>query len=162
MIIGILFLFITPPPPPPNNNKITIHLTESCLFSLHGPQSQAPSYASVIAHNRLAPKSFSTQFSLKCFAIKVLLFLFQVHVAQTSNTADHCLAFALSDPVEKELQDPCDHPHDKFCLSCGQLKTTMNEIKDQIKHLADKDDDLLYCYHQAAQAIESWKSHLLR
>ncbi len=38
----------------------------------------------------------------------------------------------------------------------------MNEIKDQIKHLADKDDDLLYCYHQAAQAIESWKSHLLR
>lgn len=28
--------------------------------------------------------------------------------------------------------------------------------------MAEKDDDLLYCYNQAAQAIESWKSHLLR
>ena len=28
--------------------------------------------------------------------------------------------------------------------------------------MADKDDDLLYCYQQAVLAIESWKSHLLR
>ena len=96
------------------------------------------------------------------FKIKVLSFLFQVHVAQTSSTADHCLSFALSDSKEKGLQEPCDHPHDKSCQSCEQLKTTLNELKDQIKILADKDDDLLYCYQQAAQAIESWKSHLLR
>lgn len=43
-----------------------------------------------------------------------------------------------------------------------QLKTILNELKDQIKILADKDDDLLYCYQQAAQAVESWKSDLLR
>ncbi|CAB4013395.1 Hypothetical predicted protein, partial [Paramuricea clavata] len=86
---------------------------------------------------------------------------FKVHVAQTSSTADHCLSLALSDSKEKRLHEPCDHPHDKSCQSCEQLKT-LNELKDQTKILADKDDDLLYCYQQAAQAIESWKSHLLR
>lgn len=81
---------------------------------------------------------------------------------QTSSTADHCLSFSLSDAKEKGLQETCDHTHDKSCQSCEQLKTTLNEIKEYIKYLAEKDDDLLYCYNQAAQAIESWKSHLLR
>jgi hypothetical protein len=96
------------------------------------------------------------------FEIKLLLFLFQVHVAQTSSTADHCLSFALSDSKKKGLQEPYNHPHDKPCQSSVQLKTILNELKDQIKILADKDDDLLYCYQQAAQAVESWKSDLLR
>ena len=81
---------------------------------------------------------------------------------QTSSIADHCLSFALSDSNEVVLQQPCDHLHDKFCQSCGQLKNTLNEIKEDIRKLSKSDDDLLYRYQQAVQAIESWKSHLLR
>ena len=81
---------------------------------------------------------------------------------KTSSIADHCLSFALSDSNEVVLQQPCDHLHDKFCQSCGQLKNTLNEIKEDIKKLSKSDDDLIYRYQQAVQAIESWKSHLLR
>ena len=72
------------------------------------------------------------------------------------------MSFALNDCKEKELQEPCDDPYDKSCQSCEILKTSLNELKDQIKNLVDKDDDLLYCYQRAVLAIESWKSHLLR
>lgn len=38
----------------------------------------------------------------------------------------------------------------------------MSLIEDSIKSLPEKDDDLLYSYSQAVQAINSWKAHLLR
>ena len=72
------------------------------------------------------------------------------------------MSFALSDCKDKELQELCDHLPDKSCQSCELLKTTLNELKDQIKNLADKDDDLLHSYQQAVLAIESWKPHLLQ
>lgn len=83
-------------------------------------------------------------------------------MSRTSSTADHCLSFALSDSQEPKLQQPCDHPHDDVCQSCEQLGTTLDEMEKQIKCLANNDDDLLYSFQQAVQAIESWKSHLLR
>lgn len=89
-------------------------------------------------------------------------YIFQVHVQQSSCIADHCLSFALSDSNETRLQQPCDHLHDKFCQSCEQLKSTLSEMGEHIKLLRKNDDDLLYRYQQANQAVESWRSHLLR
>ena len=85
-----------------------------------------------------------------------------MHIVQKSNTADHCLAFALSDPKEEAFQNKCDHTHKECCQSCKELKCTLNLIEDSIKSLPEKDDDLLYSYSQAVQAINSWKAHLLR
>ena len=44
----------------------------------------------------------------------------------------------------------------------GGGQNTWGPVKHQIKNLADKDDDLLYCSQQAVLTIESWKSYLLR
>lgn len=52
--------------------------------------------------------------------------------------------------------------HDEFCQSCENLKTVINAIEMQIKQLCPGDDDLLYIYNQSVQAIQNWKSHLLR
>ncbi len=40
---------------------------------------------------------------------------FKAHVALTSNTADHCTQFALSDPKHPNLQIACDHKHTAGC-----------------------------------------------
>ena len=85
-----------------------------------------------------------------------------MHIVEKSNTADHCLAFALSDPKEEAFQNKCDHTHKECCQSCEELKCTLNLIEDSIKSLPEKDDDLLYSDSQAVQAINSWKAHLLR
>lgn len=70
--------------------------------------------------------------------------------------------FALSDPKESVLQQMCNPVHDECCQSCEELKSTVNLIGDSIKSLPENDDDLLYSYSQAVQAIDSWKAHLLR
>ena len=81
---------------------------------------------------------------------------------EKSDIPDHCMSFALSDSSDASLQQHCDDHHDSSCQSCEELKTTILEIKQQIQQLASNDDDLQYRYQQAAQAIDSWKSHLLR
>ena len=40
----------------------------------------------------------------------------QVQIVEKSNTADHCLAFALSDPKEETFQNNCDHTHKKMSI----------------------------------------------
>ena len=94
--------------------------------------------------------------------LEFYLVIFQVHIASSTNIADHCIQFALSDTAEKALQSDCTHAHDTFCNSCEQLKITCFEIGEQIKSLCQDDDDMLYVHDQAVKSIESWKSHLLR
>ena len=62
---------------------------------------------------------------------------------QTSDIADHCLSFALSDSNDTKLKQPCNHLHNKFCQSCEQLKDTLKCIKEDISKLSKGDDDLL-------------------
>lgn len=81
------------------------------------------------------------------------------------NVADHCISFSVNDPREKCFKTACDHPHDTRCLSCDQIKTTIEEIHSALLAAdlnAEDRDDLLFCYKQAAQAINEWKAHLLR
>lgn len=88
--------------------------------------------------------------------------ILQVHITEKSNTADHCLGFALSDPKDNDFQKYCDHTHDECCQSCEELRSTLNLIERTVKALPEQDDDLLFNFNQAAQAIYSWKAHLLR
>lgn len=91
--------------------------------------------------------------------------LFQVHVSSSSNVADHCINYALSDPSEKAHAVQCDHTHDEFCASCEQLKSVINDLQSFLGcvELSDEDHyDLLYTYEQAVKAIIAWKAHQLR
>ena len=46
-----------------------------------------------------------------------------IHCQETDNTcADHCGNFALSDPLDKDLQKECSHCHLGSCTNCENLK----------------------------------------
>lgn len=69
----------------------------------------------------------------------------KVHCQENeSPCADHCRAFALSDPADKEFQIKCAHQHTMAC----ENEHVMEE------HLHD--------FEEAYNFIEKWKSHILR
>ena len=82
----------------------------------------------------------------------------------TSEIADHCRVFALSDPKDKKFQQVCDHQHTKTCSNCEELKTMLNSFK-QLK-LSDSFDEkekgvIQYEVSEAISKIETWKAHIL-
>lgn len=88
-----------------------------------------------------------------------------MHVSNSSNVADHCITFSLSDVKEKCFKTTCRHQHDNHCLNCDQLKSVLEEIKSVLLAAdlqADDHDDLLFSFKQAIQAINEWKAHQLR
>ena len=55
---------------------------------------------------------------------------YRVHCQQHYSTcADHCRKFALSDPVDPELQHPCPHQHQSTCEQCQGLKDVLKEVR---------------------------------
>ena len=90
---------------------------------------------------------------------------YTVHVSSSSNVADHCSIFALSDINNKYWQQACDHNHNQQCDRCELLKITLAKIRIFIEqHQPDvgQRDRLLYRIQQQIQCIEDWKIHLLR
>ena len=43
--------------------------------------------------------------------------------------------FALSDPAEKKLQQPCDHKHDQVCQQCQKAKKNLADLQQMILRL---------------------------
>ncbi|KAL9969858.1 hypothetical protein ACROYT_G022126 [Oculina patagonica] len=66
---------------------------------------------------------------------------YRVHCSEESSPCkDHCRKFALSDPVEKDFTEECDHEHNLRCDMCEDLNDdVMNDVKRQIC------DHLLLC-----------------
>ncbi|EDO33434.1 predicted protein [Nematostella vectensis] len=93
---------------------------------------------------------------------------YKVHVADACNVADHCTAYALSDPKEPMYATPpCEHQHDVFCSSCSELDVTLTAIEAALKASsgkvpAEQHDELLFTYRTCIAAIHAWKSHQLR
>ncbi len=85
-----------------------------------------------------------------------------------STCGDHCRKFALSDPLSKDLQEKCSHPHSSSCMSCENLKETLEDIKNVITSFStnmyskEQQEDLLYDYSNAREQVEQWKAHILR
>ena len=52
----------------------------------------------------------------------------QVHVSKQSNIPDHCRAYALSDPRDKDYQIICTHNHLETCDRCYLLSSVLAEI----------------------------------
>ncbi|CAF4228289.1 unnamed protein product, partial [Rotaria sordida] len=90
---------------------------------------------------------------------------YKVHIARSSNIADHCCIHALSDPKGRNFSQECDHEHDESCIECSNLTSTLNEIERFIeKTETDKEllDRALIKFRLYRESIEAWKAHLLR
>ena len=82
----------------------------------------------------------------------------------TSEIADHCRGFALSDPIDKKYQYPCDHDHKNRCNSCEDLKTVLNKFRnlELSPSFNSKETGVLrYEITEAISKIENWKAHIL-
>ena len=76
---------------------------------------------------------------------------YRVHCTEENSPCkDHCREFALSDPVEKDFKEECDHRHHLRCYMCEDLIDVMNDIKKQIlessasMYSKEYQEDLLY------------------
>ena len=82
-----------------------------------------------------------------------------------STVADHCRAYALSDPGDQDYMVICEHEHNDRCDRCAQLTSVLAEI-DKVVHesdcAVDTKEEMSFVVSQASQNIKAWKSHLLR
>ncbi|CAF2082378.1 unnamed protein product [Rotaria magnacalcarata] len=90
---------------------------------------------------------------------------YKVHVRRSSDIADHCCAYALSDLKGQNFVQDCDHEHDQSCIECSNLSNTLNETERFIKQ-TETDEELLdravKKFQSYRESIEAWKAHLLR
>ena len=94
------------------------------------------------------------------------LFNQQVHLSTSSEVAEHCFVYSLSDRADHGLQKKCDHSHEKVCLQCENLKEVLEVIATAVEKTPftneDDRDEAIYLTRTATLAIQSWKCHLLR
>ena len=86
---------------------------------------------------------------------------FRVHCA------DHCRHFALSDPVDTDLQQLCSHEHGFSCDDCQGMKNVLQEVRLGIEgsswthYSSEQREDLLYDFDHAKSDILLWKPHII-
>jgi hypothetical protein len=56
-------------------------------------------------------------------------------VSSASTVADHCRAYALSDPVYPDLKKTCDHQHTSRCDRCEIFPIVVSEIRSVFKEV---------------------------
>ncbi|CAF2990977.1 unnamed protein product [Rotaria sp. Silwood2] len=90
---------------------------------------------------------------------------YKVHVTRSSNIADHCCVYALSDPEGRNFSQDCEYEHDESCIECSNLTNTLNEIERFIEE-TETDEELfdraLKKFRSYRESIEAWKAHLLQ
>ena len=90
---------------------------------------------------------------------------FKTHVGRSENNSDHCTIHALSDPINLDFSEDCQHLHDTQCDRCESLDKGLKEIL-KIVHEVDVNDDhrarMEFENRQCSRAIHAWKAHLLR
>ena len=95
------------------------------------------------------------------FILYVHLFL-QVHAVESTNIADHCSTYALSDSKEDPFKGTCNHLHDQCCMQCEILKEVLESIENCFVDCSingEELDDLTYSCRQAVDCIKAWKAH---
>ncbi|XP_022810451.1 uncharacterized protein LOC111347474 [Stylophora pistillata] len=69
----------------------------------------------------------------------------KVHISNSSQVADHCSVFSLSDSSDPDHRQHCDHSHEEICDMCHGLDATLTEIEHAVNEAAfptaaDKDE----------------------
>ena len=65
-----------------------------------------------------------------------LILPLQVHVSKESSIPDHCRAYALSDPNDKDYQTKCEHDHLNVCDRCEKLASVLSDIQEAIERMS--------------------------
>ena len=94
-----------------------------------------------------------------------LVYVFQVHVSESSSIADHCRSYALSDSADSDFQHHCNHSHNESCAQCCQLQEVLSTLEKEYSSAICNDEDkadMLHTIKQARNKINSWKAHQLR
>ena len=90
-----------------------------------------------------------------------------MHVLKQSNIPDHCRAYALSYPKDKDYQMTCPHEHLDTCDCCEMLPLVLADIHDALEKMSDSNvsrdviEELVFIEGQAKQNILALKAHLL-
>ena len=94
---------------------------------------------------------------------------FKVHCNEDiSPCADHCRMYALSDPVDKDLQEQCSHVHNVICDQCQDIRDVIDEIETKIKNVShptlteEHRGDILFDFNEAKKRLFNWKNHIIR
>ncbi|KAK3729705.1 hypothetical protein QZH41_015430, partial [Actinostola sp. cb2023] len=91
---------------------------------------------------------------------------YKVHIARSSQVADHCMLFSLSDSSDTDYVQVCNHTHPDTCEQCQDLVSTLSEIENATNeaNLSTQDDaeEGAYLFKSAKLAIHNWKCHILR
>lgn len=91
---------------------------------------------------------------------------YRMHLKGASRIPDHCLAYALSNPDDKDFAQPCGHQHDLRCDRCEMLQNVLRDIQQRIDSTTFETDfekeELLYDYSNAANDIRELKKHIVR
>ena len=93
------------------------------------------------------------------------MYLWQVHVSESSSIADHCSNYGLSDSKEGSFRSACNHLHDQCCMQCESLKDALQQMESCFKGCSmsqEEEDDMMYSFREAVQSINAWKAHQLR
>ncbi len=86
-------------------------------------------------------------------------------MSSASTVADHCRAYALSDPVDPDFKKTCDHQHTSRCDRCEIFPIVVSEIRSVFKEVTcfvEEREEIEYIMEQSVKNIENWKAHLLR
>jgi hypothetical protein len=72
---------------------------------------------------------------------------YRLDVTESSQCADHCHTYALSDPANEEFSKKCDHAHNKQCHECNQLTGIEHDLKtvllnDTLTYSSEEIEDL--------------------
>jgi hypothetical protein len=72
---------------------------------------------------------------------------YRLDVTESSQCADHCRTYALSDPANEEFSKKCDHAHNKQCHECNQLTGIEHDLKtvllnDTLTYSSEEIEDL--------------------
>ena len=90
-----------------------------------------------------------------------------MHVSKQSNIPDHCRAYALSDPKDKDYQMTCPNDHLDTCDCCEMLVLVLADIHDAPGMMSESNvscdviEELVFIEGQATQNIFASKAHLL-
>lgn len=88
-------------------------------------------------------------------------------MTESTNVAEHCLVYSLSDPNDQEYGQKCDHQHDMECERCEILASTLKDIQTKatttnFSNIDDRDEVAYLQVKSSKLAIESWQCHILR
>ena len=91
---------------------------------------------------------------------------YRSHVTKRVSTCPtHCLMFALSNPLDRELMTVCDHDHDDICNDCENVFKCLDQVNEMIcKSVQDRGvkEEHLYDLEVAVMYITEWMRHILR